>query len=180
MNADNRTRQGAVSAGKFFLALVLCFVVLYGLASLVPIQLFERVFASLLRHTLALFRIPATSGIDVDAFVQVTDGPRILISGLCTGLLEMIILSSAILATLEIDTRKRLVGVAVGVIAIGLFNWFRIVATTLIALSQPIEVVELSHEVLFRVFLFLVIAGFYWTWLRWANPAQRSPRMEKQ
>jgi len=157
------------NAGKFFFLLVVSFVALNLLVSLVPILAIEKFIAGLAGWILERIGISLSLGADAHAFIQIVQGPRIIINELCTGVLETIVLVSAILATFEIDARKRILGALAGVVAVFVFNLFRIVSTILIVLSQPIEVAVLSHDVLFRVFLFVVIAGFYWTWIRWSS-----------
>lgn len=157
------------SAGKFFLLLIVFFGFLRLLEVLISTSEIEIFIAKIVAFLLGISGIANFTGTGVHAFVQLVNGPEIVFSELCTGLLETQILVAAILATFEIGWKKRILGAIAGIIAIFLFNLFRILVTIGLILSQPVEVVELSHEILFRLFLFAVIAGFYWLFLRFAK-----------
>jgi hypothetical protein len=81
------------------------------------------------------------------------------ITYLCSGLLESIILSSCILASNGINWKKRIIGTIIGLIVLGIGNIKRIVLSVLI----------LFHEILFKLFLFIGIAGIYLIWFLWAT-----------
>lgn len=89
---------------------------------------------------------------------------QIIISGLCAGILEIIILVSTLLATLGISWRKKLIGIIIGIIAGIIFNIIRIWITINIILTQETQVIEFAHDILFRIILFVYIIGFYVTW----------------
>jgi len=93
----------------------------------------------------------------------------IAISYLCTGLLETVIISSAIISSFGITLKSRILGVVGALIALVAFNVFRIVASILIIIYFGLNLANFSHDVLFRVFLFFSIAGIYFVWFRWAT-----------
>lgn len=86
------------------------------------------------------------------------------IVGLCTGTLEIIILVGAILATLGISFKKKLIGIIIGIIVGIIFNLLRIFVTINIILFNNIEFAEFMHDFLFRIILFVYITGFYVVW----------------
>lgn len=95
-------------------------------------------------------------------------GKTIVISWLCTGALEIIILVSAILASFGVGWRKKAVGV-IGAVVLGVvFNLLRIVVTVNIILSQNVQTVELAHDLIFRLVLFVYIVALYVGWFYWA------------
>lgn len=96
------------------------------------------------------------------------EGKTIIISSLCTGALEIIILVSAILASFGVTWRKKIAGVIAAVILGIIFNLLRIDATINIILSQNIQTVELAHDFLFRIILFAYIVAVYVIWFYWA------------
>ncbi|MFH0714499.1 MAG: exosortase/archaeosortase family protein [Candidatus Diapherotrites archaeon] len=101
--------------------------------------------------------------------VQVLVGEsHIELSELCTGMLETILLAVAIFATFEISRKKRTIGIVVGVIAAQAFNVLRVIGSVMNIVSTNQGFAELTHDVLFRISLLIVIAGFYYIWLRWA------------
>jgi len=156
-------------AGKFVLLLFTFFAALLFLSSLFPQNFFEKITANTGNAIYSFIGISGTTGQqDGKIFIQVTNGPKIFFSSLCTGLLETILLVAAIAATFEIHWKKRLLGIVVGIVSVFLFNLFRIAATTLAILGTAIQTAEFAHNVLFRIFLFIAIAGLYAGWYRWA------------
>jgi exosortase/archaeosortase family protein len=93
----------------------------------------------------------------------------IVINDLCTGVLETMILVAAIIATMEIHWKKRAIGAIAAIIGIFVFNQIRIISTVFFILNAPIDWVVLSHDLFFRVFLFITIAVFYWLFLKWGK-----------
>lgn len=101
---------------------------------------------------------------------------EIVFSSLCTGLLELSVLVSAIIASHGIEIRKRIVGSVLAVAAVFIFNIMRIYITASFILSQNIEVAEIMHSVLFKSFLFVVIVGFYFLWFKWSTEERKGKR----
>jgi len=97
------------------------------------------------------------------------DESEIIISWLCSGILEIIILVSAILASFGVSWRKKAIGVIVAITSGYLFNIIRIIITIIIILSQEQAVFELAHDLLFRATLFIYIVAIYVIWFYWAN-----------
>ena len=95
------------------------------------------------------------------------------INYLCTGLLELTVLVSAMIASFGISRRKRAIGIIAG-IAIGItFNAMRIVLTVLALLYAEAKTAELAHDLLFRLSIIFVIAGIYWVWFSWATKSEK-------
>ncbi|MEK6820990.1 MAG: exosortase/archaeosortase family protein, partial [archaeon] len=92
-------------------------------------------------------------------------GKRIEISALCSGMLEMILLASAILATPIRTVRARILGVVAGVGVLYVFNLFRMVVTLLQLEHTSLAFATLTHDVLFRLVLIVGFALVYWVWL---------------
>lgn len=164
------THNQITSAGKFFLLLAIFFAVLLFLSAAVPENFFEKITA---KTSNAVYGAIGTSGTikqqDSETFIEIKDGPKIFFSALCTGVLETILLVAAIAATFEISKKKRLLGIAVGIVSVFTFNILRIAITTLAILYAGIETAEFAHNILFRVFLFIAIAGLYAGWYKWAT-----------
>lgn len=98
---------------------------------------------------------------------------KIIISWLCSGILEIIILLSALLASFGISFEKKLKGVVLAVLTGFVFNQARIILTILIITSQSTEIVELAHDLLFRIMLFAYITVFYVAWFWWAESSKK-------
>lgn len=88
------------------------------------------------------------------------------ISPLCAGLLEMILLASAMAATNTVSNVKKLKGILAGVALLYLFNVFRIVITVQQLVHTTLSFAEFTHDVFFRLML---IAGFALVYAAWLN-----------
>jgi exosortase/archaeosortase family protein len=95
-------------------------------------------------------------------------GKNIVISWLCTGILEIIILVSAILASFGVNRREKAAGIIIAVILGIVFNILRIWVTVNLLFSQDVGTVEIAHDALFRIILFIYIAVVYIIWFYWA------------
>ncbi|MFA7132159.1 MAG: exosortase/archaeosortase family protein [Bacteroidales bacterium] len=93
----------------------------------------------------------------------------ILIAWLCTGILEIIILVSAIIASFGLGNKEKLIGVILAIIVGVILNLIRIIFTIQIVLTQNIQVVEFVHDFLFKLILFVYITVFYVAWFYWAK-----------
>ncbi len=96
-------------------------------------------------------------------------GKLVEISPLCSGLLEMILLASAMVVTPTIGTRKKIFGIAGGIILLYVFNLFRIIITIQQLVHTSLSFVEFTHDVLFRLVLLLGFAALYGGWLNSAR-----------
>lgn len=167
------TQKQVKDAGKFILLLIIFFSVLLFLFTWFPENFFEKITAKASNAAYSMLGISGTiTRQNNEIFIRINNGPNIFFSSLCIGLLETILLVSAIAATFEISWKKRLLGIIVGIIAVFAFNITRIVVTTLAILNAGIETAEFTHNMLFRVFLFVAIAGLYAGWYRWATAQQ--------
>jgi exosortase/archaeosortase family protein len=123
---------------------------------------------------LGLFGQPAAVSFNETALVQVQSGHVIEISDLCTGLTEMLVIVGAIIASIGISWRKRLIGAAAAAIIVVLLNLARIVFTALLIIgTSDLAIIDFVHNILFRVFLFVSIAGIYIVWFYWAASAEQ-------
>jgi len=103
------------------------------------------------------------------SFEVVQSGQTIFISWLCSGVLEIIILVSAILASFGVSWKKKFIGIIIAAIIGYVFNLLRILVTLNIILTQNAQVFEVAHDVLFRVVLFVYIIIVYVLWFNWAK-----------
>ncbi len=164
------SRKDALQAGKFIAAIVVLFLFFGFVFSLFPLEWFEGFFASATLWFLKLlgFKGVVVAGEPVLVYLDSFAAP-LGFSYLCTGILELTIVWSAVLASFGIDLRKRLIGVAAAAIVLVAFNFARIISSILIIAWLGLDAGNFSHDILFRVFLFVVIAGFYYVWFGWAT-----------
>lgn len=166
-----RLRREAWLGAKFLAGTIAVFVFLHILVTLlVPLELTELFFAETAKIFVGFFGVQGTiqQGEPVLIFLQGAGiETPISISYLCTGLLEMMLLAAAIAASFGIETRKRILGIFGAVLATIVFNILRITASILLIVFSGLQAAEFGHEVLFRVFLFVTIAGYYAAWFWW-------------
>tara|TARA_Y100000310_G_scaffold296055_1_gene327992 strand:+ start:100 stop:645 length:546 start_codon:yes stop_codon:yes gene_type:complete len=159
-------------AGKFLLGFTVFFFGLSFLFGLIPLEVVELITAQVSLFLLNLLGVNGT--IEIGEPVKMLLGEKvILISYLCTGALELIVLVSGIAASFGIGIRKRLLGVGAAIFFGFAFNQARIVATILAIFGFSLPIVELTHDLLFRIFLFVYIAGFYAVWFWWATRTKK-------
>ena len=163
-------KDDASKTGRF----LLFFVLVYLVASLLfdsffPIIAHEAFIANTVLAGLQATGSSGTVALNETVLIELQNGKSIEISELCTGRMELLIIVSAIIASLGIDWRKRLLGAAIAAVAAIAFNFARIfVAAILILGSSDIGLIEFTHNILFRVFLFFTIAVLYIAWFYWA------------
>ncbi len=173
-------REGSVKAGgaahgwiagtgKFLLGLAALFLLFNFVFSLLPLQWPEDFYA---RGTLAALQALGFKG-------EVVAGEPVLVyllgfsaplgfTYLCTGLLELALVWSAVLTSFGIDLKRRAIGVAVGAIVLVLFNFVRIISSVLVIAWFGLDAGNFAHDIFFRTFLFVTVAGYYYAWFRWA------------
>ncbi|HIH21822.1 MAG: exosortase/archaeosortase family protein [Candidatus Diapherotrites archaeon] len=161
-------KKEALKGLKFLAAWLLAFAVLYyGAIAVFGWNGIEGFTAAGAEKILNSFT-PSKTSVDFNAepVVLNVEGKQILISELCTGLLETALLAAAIIASIGIEWRKRIFG-AIAAIAFGMaFNQLRIFASIMQILNTDLEFAELTHDLFFRLSLLIVIAGFYYLWFR--------------
>ncbi|MEK6902702.1 MAG: exosortase/archaeosortase family protein [archaeon] len=97
------------------------------------------------------------------------NGKLIEISPLCSGLLEMILLASAIIVTPSASVRKKVVGLVIGIFILYVFNLFRMGVTLLQLEHASFSFAEITHDILFRVILIVGFALLYAVWLNFSS-----------
>lgn len=88
----------------------------------------------------------------------------IILSFLCSGILEFCLLISAILSSIGISLKKRIVGALLSIPIIIAFNLTRIVVTSLIIINGNLSFSSFVHGFLFRLFLIFIVIGTYYVW----------------
>ncbi|MBN1941050.1 MAG: archaeosortase/exosortase family protein [Candidatus Diapherotrites archaeon] len=163
------TREDASKTGLFLIFFIVIYLVLTSVFSLIPGVAVQKFVADTELGALGIFGLSGNTSIEETAVINLDAGIGIQISELCTGFQELFILVAAILASNGIVWRRRIIGAIIGAAIVLAFNYIRITATVLIILATAdIVLVELAHNILFRVFLFLTIAASYIVWFYWA------------
>ncbi len=163
-------KKQTLLAGKFLLGIGVLFLLFNYAFSLVPLQVFEQFYAAVSLEILKLFGFSGTIQVQEPVLVFLDGFSAPLgFSYLCTGLLELSLVWAAVLASFEISLKKRLIGVVAGTVTLVVFNFARIVLSVLVISRFGLDAGSFSHDIFFRFFLFLTIAGYYYAWLKWAS-----------
>ncbi len=165
MVAEKFLESEDIKSGARFLALFSVFF----LASIVlvyfaPLEQVEGFVAEQALFVLEANSIRGILELSEPVLILLSTGHTISISFLCTGLLEIAVLASAILASYGISWSRRILGVLIAVFFAHLFNLARIVITVFAVLEQPPYVAELAHDFLFRLLLFAIVFLMYAVW----------------
>ena len=176
-------KKAGAEAEKSLRFLFLAFfslIVLFVLSGLVPLEFYELFVANTVLNALNAGGIDGIIHPGEPVVIELAGGPNIVISYLCTGLLEVIVLASVIIASLGIPINKRIIGVALGTAAAFFVNLARILATIYFLYSSSAETVEFFHDIFFRLTLFITIFLFYAIWFRWAIGGGKRRAREKK
>ncbi|MFA5763590.1 MAG: exosortase/archaeosortase family protein [archaeon] len=158
----------------FILTFVLSYLILTALVS--PFELGAKEFTG---KSAEIFLAAGGNSISESGFYTATDGEvvysffandkQIIISWLCSGVLEIIILICAMLASFGIAFRQKLIGIGIAIVAGVIFNTLRIWITLSLILTQNAAVFEIAHDLLFRIVLFVYIIIVYVIWFYWTQ-----------
>ena len=176
MKSKFRIDQKELFKNAKFLAawLALFLLIYYGTTAVFGWQALEALTASTAAGVLKSFGVSQVS-VNYSAMpvLMIVEGKQILISELCTGFLEALLLATAVLASFGIALRKRVYG-AIGAVIFGFaFNQLRIFVSIMQVLNTDLKVAELTHDFFFRLSLLIVIAGYYYWWFKRAVANKR-------
>ncbi len=170
------TKDDAVKTGRFLAFFIIVYLALsISIRFFAPIIVIEQWVAE---NVLAFLQFLGHNGyvaLGETAVIHLEGGQAIEISELCTGLMETLIIASAIIASAGIDWRKRLFGSVSAGLATIVLNYARIVFTTLLIVgTADLALISFTHNILFRAFLLISIAGMYMLWFWWAVKEPRT------
>jgi exosortase/archaeosortase family protein len=162
-----KTSRDVQQSSHFLLAFIAIMSVLY-ITSFFLTYPFELFFAFI---TQAFYQALGVQGEIVfqEPVLLLLPNLSIQISFLCTGLVELMVLVAAILASFGIDFEKKWKGIIGAIATVLVFNALRIIVTSLLIQNTTRELADLAHDLLFRISLFVVIVGFYGLWFYWAT-----------
>lgn len=156
--------NGAEKAVRFVLIFLLVLSFFYIVPySILPWYKLEVVTANMSVNVLNAM----DSGYEIYDFEGVwiqNEGFEALIIPLCTGYLEMVVLAGLILASEDRTMRNRAFGVIGGFLTVFFINPFRVAFTIMIIRASNLETAIFAHDIMFRVFLFALLVGYYTLW----------------
>ena len=159
-------KKDAIKGGKFLIILIIAFIAIsLGMQFSGAAQGMQSVIANNVSSIFNSFGYQTTLEENIISFPNYD----IRISELCTGLLELIILISAIIASIIVSLKKRLLGVMGAIAFVYVINLLRIIISINIILNGNLQAAEFAHDLLFRISLIVVIVGFYGIWFWFAT-----------
>ncbi len=177
------SKEEVLRGAKFLVFLMAVFAVLYGIFYfVVPLEWSELAVAQAVIFLMNLFGAHGTIASAAEPVLIDFRDFKVEIGELCTGILELVVLVSAIAATPFISWRKKLYGAVAAFVGVNIFNLARIVVSINILINSSVETAVFTHDVLFRVSLIVVIAGFYgaWYWLAAGVKKVKKPRKRRR
>ncbi|MBN2127068.1 MAG: exosortase/archaeosortase family protein [Candidatus Diapherotrites archaeon] len=177
LNNKSEQKKGLKFIGFF----LIWFLVLNLLFLFIPLQWIEFVPAFFAWIVFTLIGFQGIIVLQNPVLIEFTNFDYVVsITYLCSGLLESIVLVSCILASIGISRKKRILGAIAGVIVLGIGNIARIVLSVLILKIAGEFYADLFHEILFKIFLFIGIAGIYLIWFLWATENKKFNELMKK
>ena len=183
-----RTKNGIIFLTRFLVGFIIFYgIVAFGvgfsglssihaIASRSKADLFISIHANASAYTLSLLGTNAHVEMEGTESVLYVQDKVIVISALCTGWFEIALLIAAILATITATRRQQLVGIIMAIAGGFLFNQVRIVFSIQQILHTNLVTAELTHDVLFRLFMMIVVVGLYAGWLKWIQAERDNPK----
>lgn len=166
LHTNTQRKKALWKGGILFLAQVGVFT---GLLFLLfqPMEFFLQELTA--THAQFVLHVLGTATVSQDAIQFWAGNNLVEISSLCAGLLEMILLVSAMLATDTVSLEKKMKGIIAGVILLYAFNIFRIVITVQQLVHTSLSFAEFTHDVFFRLMLLVGFAAIYAAWLNFGK-----------
>ncbi|NMA44842.1 MAG: exosortase/archaeosortase family protein [Candidatus Diapherotrites archaeon] len=164
----------------FVLGFVLVYLILTEIVYAFPKGFFENFVGEQVNFLLNLSGIKTivTNGQVFEMFLPESE-KTIIISWLCSGVLEIIILISTMIVTFGVRAREKIIGIISALILGHFFNLLRIMITIQIIITQNAQTFELAHDLLFRATLFLYIVIVYTLWFGWGIKKTSEEKIEK-
>jgi len=163
----NRLKTVAWFLIKFNLLAIPMYLILHFGIYYSPLQSF---LTSILRPAIELFGYETTLVEQDFCNVQAISGPKfekpICISWDSTGWKSMYALAALAIATPFVRWKKKLKFLSIGIPAVFLLNYIRIVSTILIAIKFGFQYFDIVHTLLWREGLILIIVAIWYVWLR--------------
>jgi exosortase/archaeosortase family protein len=170
----NIDKQESVKTGRFLFYFVIFYLVISWIINTAfPLIVVEEFVAWITLLFLNLIGYSGEMIIQEPVLIVLNNNVTIAISELCTGLMELFIVSAAIMGSHGIAWKLRIAGAIGAAIVLQVLNFFRIFVTLIVILAgSTLDTIEFTHNILFRLFLFVVIAGVYMVWFLWATKYQ--------
>jgi len=181
LKKDVNSKEGLVNASKFVAVFIVTFLVFLYLV----IPLTGAFWDGLgIFHAQFVGNLLSWSGIEsqVSGNILTMDvqgqGVDFEISRLCSGDIEIALLVSLLIASLDVLIIWRILGAIIGTITLIILNPLRVFVTLLITKDSGMDVGDFYHSIIFRLFLFVVLVLYYFIWYR--AFAKRKSKFQKK
>ena len=120
------------------------------------------------------------SAVDGNVITMPIDGDNVdfEITQLCSGDIEIALLASLLIASIDVLFIWRVLGALLGAGLLLLLNPLRIALTLWITKSAGMETGDAYHSLIFRLFLFVILVLYYFAWYRLF--AKRKSRIQEK
>ncbi len=158
-----KKRHGAVMAGVPFIVSIIIFSgILFLILS--PFEIHLQTFEAHLVQKI-LNAIGTSTRATENPTQFFAENYLVEVSPLCSGLLELILLIAAVVATPDATWKKKIKGIILGGGLLFVFNLLRMTISIQQLIHTSLEFAEFTHGVLFRAVLILGFALIYGVWV---------------
>jgi len=126
----------------------------------------------------SVFGIPSSVSGNVVSMVVGESEVDFAVTQLCSGDIEVALLASLLLASIDVLLIWRVLGALLGAGLLLLLNPFRIAVTLWVTKSSGMDAGDAYHSLIFRLFLFVILVLYYFAWYR-AFAARGSTAQER-
>ena len=133
------------------------------LISSINLYALKSLTASASSTLLTAFGVPNALSFGVEPAITVKNVSA-QITNLCAGDIEIALLAAIVLSTFDRPLRRRLWGVAFGVLTILIVNPIRISTVLATGYYTNWQWADFTHDILFRLTLLVIIVGYYFVW----------------
>jgi len=169
LKSDLKSKAGIVKAARFVCLFLASFLVfLYAVIPLsAPFWAGMGAFhAQAASGVLAAFGTGSSVSGNVITVEVAGEDTDFVISQLCSGDIEIALLASLLVASIDVLLIWRVVGALLGAGFLLLLNPLRIAITLQITKGSGMEAGDFYHSLIFRLFLFVVLVLYYFAWYR--------------
>jgi exosortase/archaeosortase family protein len=127
---------------------------------------------------LSSFGVPSSVSGNVISMVVGESEVDFAVTQLCSGDIEIALLASLLLASIDVLLIWRVLGALLGAGLLLLLNPLRIAVTLWVTEGSGMDAGDAYHSIIFRLFLFVILVLYYFAWYR-AFAARGSTAQEK-
>jgi exosortase/archaeosortase family protein len=165
---DLKNKKEYIKALYFLIYFIIFFFIIYNFLNISFIYKYINLFYGKISYLILsnTFLLNSSFYFIDNISLIVSSNFSLAITKLCTAILEFSLISAAILSSRGIPWLKRIKGVLYSIFVIIIFNILRIIITCLVINYLSLDLATFLHSFLFRLFIIIVVGGFYFIWLK--------------